>query len=680
MSEIIENIPSNHSINTETVVMHIKENYQLKNKIGVRINKAWEQLGSHICINLHLLKDKTILGINDFLTLRSMENLKVITQPTKSEASSLMFALCNDLSHLIEIIPSIKKHKLILENYIPEYHPIPLYEDTGPSSSISNSISTNFANNAYFTTMTMRSIFNTTGGYESAVETLRMVNQAFLEATALDHYVFKLFEIIRSLWTLNPSLLSKRIERSFVLPKMTSYIENPDTVDDLKRSQGRDEGQLHAFEAGTECLHKTAISIQKFHNLKHKLGFVTSFRPIVEQLLIYRSIQNHALYVKLPTSFNNRCSLFYHFIRKLTEFYDKLTDNTNNNQNINDIKDVVIQGLYRLRNFDSIREIFDSEQETCESIYKMIENSKNEKHTYIELNAIELKVKSLFSNSSLSNSSAVPSLTSEKLYNVFIDAISSLLSSSNKARTSLMSCINNLKGETIKDRSNLQKLIIQETKEIEMYDWSTTEKSASEVSFYLSKKKSDVNNIQSAVDKNVSAQFILLEAHDIIGAASPILEPSEVDRLVSIDHLNMTYHTRYKAWNCVLDMTKIEKQILAAKVFKSDIAIWSNEFFTIIKTFYNLKQVISDDKLLTNICKFMEKLAPKIEITSFFSTPSLKSRHWKQLSDQILISCGLNLKFLGKNDENMYLQDITKKEPLSLGNVKNVIIKEFMDR
>lgn len=210
---------------------------------AVKVTKEWEDQGSHLCIDIHLLSGTDYVDMADFLTLKSFNNLKIVSNPTKSDSTNMMFKLCNDFATLVEALPSLKNHSFISEpTTIPKFGTLRLYEE--PPSESDGQSSSMYTNSAYFTLMTMRSTYNATGGYELAVDAMRMVSHAYVEATTLDSHVFKLFEILRSLWTLSPTLLVKRIERSFILPKLTAYIENRDSVDDMKRYHLRDKGLL----------------------------------------------------------------------------------------------------------------------------------------------------------------------------------------------------------------------------------------------------------------------------------------------------------------------------------------------------------------------------------------------------------------------------------------------------
>jgi len=210
---------------------------------AVKVTKEWEEQGSHLCIDIHLLSGTEYVDMNDFLTLKSFNDFKIVSSPTKSDSANMIFKLCNDFANLVEALPSLKNHLFISEpTAIPKFGTLRLYEE--PPSESDGQSSSMYTNSAYFTLMTMRSTYNAMGGYELAMDAMQMVSHAYVEATTLDSHVFKLFEILRSLWTLSPALLVKRIERSFILPKLTAYIENPESVDDMKRYHLRDKGLM----------------------------------------------------------------------------------------------------------------------------------------------------------------------------------------------------------------------------------------------------------------------------------------------------------------------------------------------------------------------------------------------------------------------------------------------------
>jgi len=514
----------------------------------------------------------------------------------------------------------------------------------------------------------MRSTYNVTGGYELAVEAIRMVNQAYVEATTLDSHVFKLFEILRSLWTLYPALLVKRTERSFLLPKLTAYMENPENIDDLKRSHVRDKGQLQAFIQSIESLNKTRSKIERFYNLKNMQGLVTSFRPIVEQLLKYRSIQSYLLYAKLPVSFSGRCSLFYHYIRKLTDTFEVA----------NGTHEDIIQILQRLRNWDNVRDMFDGEYAICEGIYRHIETYHKESKENTHIRSYEAEIQQLFSTKGLS--AGTPQLNCDRLFQVFQEAIIVLANTANKTRLYIMARIVQVKDDVIRERVKLSKRIKVHIERIEGYELSAQDKSVTEVSAFLSDIGSEIDELKLAVKKNVSGQMILLQAHDIIGAVHAVLNLSEVDQLVEIDKLSNVYMIRCSAWNFMVEMVAIRRKLRAAKLVRTQIVALSHQFFETIRVYEPLKKSINDVELLNSNQFYIDMLTPKMQIASCLSAPSLRYRHWKRFSDAILSHCGLTIKFSGKNGEFMYVFDVTMKEPYGLGNLNKVMLCELFDR
>jgi hypothetical protein len=83
----------------------------------------------------------------------------------------------------------------------------------------SNSNSSN-----YFTCLVMSPVYNCRGAYNHAIDCIKMVTSAYVEASGLDSYLFKLFEIVRKLWSINPVGLTKQLERSLVLVKVGVHL------------------------------------------------------------------------------------------------------------------------------------------------------------------------------------------------------------------------------------------------------------------------------------------------------------------------------------------------------------------------------------------------------------------------------------------------------------------------
>lgn len=428
-------------------------------------------------------------------------------------------------------------------------------------------------------------------------------------------------------------------------------------------------GQLQAFIQSIELLRKTRSNIHRFFNLKNRQGLVTSFRPIVEQLLKYRSIQSYLLYAKLPVSFSGRCSLFYHLIRKLTEAFEL----------VNGTHEDIIQSLERLRNWDAVRDMFDGESAICEGIYRTIESFHKESNESTSSNcSFEAEVEQLFSTKGLST--GIPQLNSDRLFHVFQESLTILANAANKTRLYIGTRIVQLKEEVIRERQKLSKNIKADIEVIEAYDLSAPDKSVTEVSSFLSKIGFEIDALNMAVKKNVSGQMILLEAHDIIGAANAVLIPSEVDQLLEIQKLSNTYTIRCRAWNFIVEMGAVRRQLRASKLVRTQINAVSHQFFEIIRRYESLKKSITDSELLNSNEAFINMLTPKIQVASCLSTPSLRYRHWKRISDAVLSLFGLNIKFSGKNGEFLYVFEFTKKEPIAMGNLNKLMLLELFDR
>ena len=427
-------------------------------------------------------------------------------------------------------------------------------------------------------------------------------------------------------------------------------------------------GQLQAFIQSIELLRKTRFNIHRFYNLKNRRGLVTSFRPIVEQLLKYRSIQSYLLYAKLPVSFSGRCSLFYHLIRKLTEAFE-VVDGTHED---------IIQSLQRLRNLDTVRDMFDGECAICEGIYRTIESFHKERDEGTSNNSFEAEIQQLFSTKGLY--AGIPQLNSDRLFQVFQESITTLANTANKTRLFIVTRIVQLKEEVIRERHKLSKRIKAGIVDIETYELGAQDKSVTEVSSFLSKIGSEIDTLKLAVKQNVSGQMILLEAHNIIGAANAVFSPSEVDQLLEIQKLSSIYSIRCRAWNIIVDLNAVRRQLRASKLVRAQINAVSNKFFEITGSYESLKKNINDSELLSSNEAFINMLTPKIKIASCLSTPFLRYRHWKRFSDAVLSQCGLSIKFSGKNGEFLYVFEITKSEPFLLGNLNKLMLLELFDR
>ena len=189
-----------------------------------------------------------------------------------------------------------------------------------------------------------------------------------------------------------------------------------------------------------------------------------------------------------------------------------------------------------------------------------------------------------------------------------------------------------------------------------------------------------VFELRWAVDETVDAQMILIEAHDIIGAANAVLKLVEVDKFTDMDQLEAIYQVRCKAWTCIADTGSIKRQLLSSKLVNSKIAAWSGQFTNVRKTYEYLFAHIDEKVILNQIQVQISDLNPKMELSSYLAAATLRPRHWKFMGEKAFANCGMTLKFSGRNSEFVSVVDNSSKEAIGLGNINRLDINELVKR
>ena len=554
-------------------------------------------------------------------------------------------------------IPNLRKHPLIYDPRI--FAPAEVIDPELELGDLHHPRSS-----AYFTYMAVMSVYSSTRGHDMVVDAIRLLQQAYFEACRVDSFLHRLFEIVRKLWALAPSSLAKQTERSLVLNKIREFINTPNSIEDLHRSQLRDLGRMKAFQLAADYLTRVVATIESFENIKHKTGLVSSFKPILQQIRYYRSIQSYLLYTRLPVSFNTRCSVFYEFIRKFEFTIETQTVGF----------DALILLLHRLQNFDNIRDIFDGEYDICDNMFRIIDTFNT-----VPKSALDNTVSAMFD--AKVRSGGAPGLSSEKLHSLFGESKDRLNICINRAKSLILGELATIKNDTMSRRNGLHARILQETTKLSEFQFVGQKISGTQVTATLEASGANVFELRKRVDYTVDAQNILLEAHDIVGAANAVLKSNEVDRFADMETLETVYTTRVKAWSCIADTSLIRQQLLHSKLNSTRIAAWAEQFEQVNQTYRWLLTHITDEAdILTQISVQINDLKPKVELGSYLSSHTLRARHWKYMAEKVFLACNMQLKFSGRNNEFISVVDIGGKEMVGLGNINRLNISELVDR
>ena len=283
---------------------------KMKIKIdGLSVDEEWEQRGSHLCINIALSLNKSIISNEDMHSINKIDNLKAITVPSRSQILSQMNNLCGFIGYLIESLPCNFFDPSVYSSHIGKSNEIDVY---------------NLDSSKYYSVILSRPIYNCTRGYDLAVASIQDTLRAYSEAFQVDSYLFKLFEIMRKLSALAPGSLTKQIERSLIVVKLKDNADGSFFLDDLSRSTSREVSRLTSIKAIVHYLESSKKLLGEFQNIKFKSGLVTSFRSIINQISNYLVIQEKRFFSKLPTSFIMRCQAFYEYLN----YFENLVSNS----------------------------------------------------------------------------------------------------------------------------------------------------------------------------------------------------------------------------------------------------------------------------------------------------------------------------------------------------------------
>eukprot|EP01038_Epipyxis_sp_PR26KG_P006877 gene6877-9419_t len=697
-----------------------------------KVNDQFETIGCHLSINVNLYINNKLFNINDFTNLNSIDKVRVMINPSKSNLTTAVHDLCGAIGDIIHALPTLRNRVIgnEIERTIAKEDEIGNKKENDENFKTENINNNNNAtlnnipanknsnlsdalqarSSQYFTYMIMFPVYNSRNCYKLAIDTMKMMQEAYLEAIKIDNYLNRIFEIVRKLWSIAPFTLAKQIERSLILNKLKSYIDLPDndSIADIKRCKTRDIYRLTTFKSAITYLNSiTSIITNHFKNMKFSLGFVVSFKAVVDQLLTYRAIQVDLLFNRLPITFITRCSHCLEFIKSLNNTFSNSKSDF----------DGLLLLMSKLKNYEYTKDSFDTETDINDSVYHiLVQYRKDQVKSRSTSIAIATRVTSSFivneAAALQTPTSAISALQSQQnpdiLYRIFIESLESLSVSMNRSRSLLLTQLAKLKQDVSIKKNSLHisiKKFEQLILNINLVDISVSDELGS---FLLSKHGAELSDLRLEVNKILSAQLILLEAHDIVGTAAPLLTIQEVDKFLDMIKLELLYSNKCKAWKIMLECESLSKQLLNSRVINTNIPQISLQFTQIMDIYDQLLSYLAKDDipLLNRIDEQLENFKPKIEIISYFSARCLRTRHW-----QAMLNCGvfyalqLTLKFSGRQMEFINVYDIggsvndgsnlsisnitgqvnsnnnnTVRAPLGLGNINRLVANEFIKR
>lgn len=190
-----------------------------------------------------------------------------------------------------------------------------------------------------------------------------------------------------------------------------------------------------------------------------------------------------------------------------------------------------------------------------------------------------------------------------------------------------------------------------------------------------------IGELKKDFEEIMKTQDALLDAHDIIGAAAPILLPSETDYFTDLVELEEIFTTKKAAWDSIKGALTMKRHITASRLSNLSAHQLQKRLDKLIKALTNLESSNLDEvDTLPALRMHVEDLVPKLEVISYLSSGCLRPRHWRWLSDMVLTDCGLKLKFAGEAGEQITVYDVRGREPFGMGFVSRLSVADILFR
>ena len=665
---------------------------------SMSVSQSWENEGSHLQIDVSLCLDFTPLSLNDMLMTTNSAKMRVRPMPMKNSFMNAVHGLCGRLGTFLEALPNLRRHRLISKEKTTAPKPADVEMEEFATSKSAN----------YFSWLHMYPILNSTGGLEHALDFIHVCQTAYNDAGGLGTYFMRIQEAARKLWSLEPEALAQHLQRSIIMNKIREIMRDPESADDLKRSMMRDTNRLNEVRKAVEFLDNIGRTItDSYADVKHSSGLITSFKAVTNQLRDYICAVEHKLFTRIPYVFSTR-------IRNFTDFLKGLEANF-------ELKalefDESISIMQKLKNFECAREAFDLEVEVCESLYSMVEEyNESEKSVFnkaragIVLMALQVgtsmvqgqggtvagKGKIFFSFSQPMNpsfaatSGSKPSFSKsahaakdtsvhiQTLFQAYCDARERLAAVMGKARNYLLAQLNSFKVAAFTRRKSLHERINAEFDAIALAD--NQEEAANSRLYALDKCGRRIAQLSQDVRAMSAAQTLLLEAHEIVGSATPVLLPLEVDQFKDMSHLEEFFAVKMTTLKSLVDVVAMKRKCLNSKIGSSDIWSMNANLDAHIKMLHDQSHKRTEAATLKLLAENIEDLKPRLETVTYLSSEFLRPRHWKWLSDKVFSKCDITLKFAGAMSEIVTVVDISHKEPVGMGTINRLPLNDLWQR
>lgn len=626
------------------------------------VDTEWENRGCHLSIKVSLTHGDGLTDVDQLLNVTSISKFRVKFVPSRSHMMDKFHGMIRKLGVLLESLPSMKKHSLVKQVCQLAPDPNPDHFEIEEEA---------MANSAkYFTRLHMYPVLNSFDGIQHCLDNLKNLFLAYNNMMDVSCLLNPLYESFRKLYYLSPDAQTKLLERSLLVPKLREAIDNPDSLSDTVKTLTRERGRLLTLKKAVDYLYNSKNFTLSFPNMKFIHGMVASFEPICDQLRQYRFAQYSRLYGKLPLCYSLRCRQFIDFMKALEHHFDIPNDEYTS----------LIDFLRRLKHFDSVKPLFDLEQEILDSMYKMI---LDQAILYKENEGIELDVRDSSNSPSKSVSSARQDVLA--LNRIYEESRIKLFERISKLRSILLSGVVQLR--TLTDLKKKHLLESVKTSHVNIFTNPPVSDSVDiddiepiDIFNRIKNVSNGVSQLRKDIDNMISIQNLLVDGQDIVGAADPLYLPAEIERFSDIEQIEQLCVLRTKAWDAIVDAAQVRRKLLSSRLAMCDVAWMNNQLDNFSGILGFLQQRLNETGTIRMLHSLFHDLSPKVLVASCLASNCLRVRHWKWLADNVFSFCGISVRFSVPGGEVMTAIDVTTRSPTNLGTLTRVPFYELVQR
>jgi hypothetical protein len=239
-------------------------------------------------------------------------------------------------------------------------------------------------------------------------------------------------------------------------------------------------------------------------------------------------------------------------------------------------------------------------------------------------------------------------------------------------------------GETIADPGLIDMTVHQ--KNVVTFNSTAGQITASDVSWRIQEQEEcgeRIYQLKCDIEAILQTQTALLDAHDIIGAAAPVLLPTEMDHFTDMAQLETVFTCKKTAWDSIRTAITMKRHITTSKLSALNAHHLQRKLDRLQRVLADLEEsklALDEQATLSALQGHIATLVPKLEIGSYLTSTCLRPRHWRWLSDKVLNECGLTLRFAGLSGEQITAVDTRGKDHIGMGYVSRMEMSDLLYR